>query len=99
MGIALGDYIHTGRPSIFVTNFTDENDLLYRNDGNWNFKEVSYPVRRCAAFVALGEVGNCVRRSRQRWLAGPDSLSAATSIRRSIHFPPALAIANPSCCT
>ncbi len=42
MGIALGDYNHTGRPSIFVTNFTDENVLLYRNDGDWNFKEDSY---------------------------------------------------------
>jgi hypothetical protein len=42
MGIALGDYNHTGRPSIFVTNFSDENADLYRNDGDWNFKEVSY---------------------------------------------------------
>jgi hypothetical protein len=42
MGIALGDYNHTGRASISVTNFSDENDLLYRNDGDWNFKEDSY---------------------------------------------------------
>jgi len=48
MGIALGDYNHTGRPSISVTNFSDENDLLYRNEGDWNFKEVSY-----AAGIAL----------------------------------------------
>jgi enediyne biosynthesis protein E4 len=43
MGIAIGDYSHTGRPSLYVTNFSDENDLLYRNDGNWNFTDVSYP--------------------------------------------------------
>jgi hypothetical protein len=48
MGLAIGDYNHTGRPSIYVTNFSDENDLLYRNEGDWNFKEVSY-----AAGVAL----------------------------------------------
>jgi hypothetical protein len=42
MGIAVGDYNHTGRPSLYVTNFSDENDLLYRNDGDWNFTEVSY---------------------------------------------------------
>jgi enediyne biosynthesis protein E4 len=42
MGIALGDYLHNGRPSIYVTNFSDENDLLYRNDGDWNFTDVSY---------------------------------------------------------
>lgn len=43
MGIAVGDYLHTGRPSLYVTNFSDENDVLYRNEGNWNFTEVSYP--------------------------------------------------------
>jgi hypothetical protein len=43
MGIAIGDYLHTGRPSLYVTNFENENDLLYRNDGNWSFTEVSYP--------------------------------------------------------
>jgi hypothetical protein len=43
MGIAVGDYDHSGRPSLSVTNFSDENDLLYRNEGKWNFKEVSYP--------------------------------------------------------
>ncbi len=42
MGLAIGDYNHTGYPSIYVTNFSDENDLLFRNEGDWNFKEVSY---------------------------------------------------------
>jgi hypothetical protein len=42
MGIAVGDYDHTGRPSLYVTNFSDENDLLYHNDGDWNFSEDSY---------------------------------------------------------
>ena len=44
MGVALGDYNHTGRPSIYVTNFADENSTLYENEGNWNFNEVSYPA-------------------------------------------------------
>jgi enediyne biosynthesis protein E4 len=42
MGIAIGDYLHTGRPSLYVTNFGDEYDTLYRNDGDWNFHDVSY---------------------------------------------------------
>jgi hypothetical protein len=42
MGIAIGDYTHAGRPSLYVTNFSDENDALYRNDGGWNFTENSY---------------------------------------------------------
>jgi len=42
MGIAIGDYNHTGRPSLFVTNFSDEYAVLFRNDGDWNFTDVSY---------------------------------------------------------
>jgi hypothetical protein len=42
MGVAVGDYLHTGRPSLVVTNFSMDNTPLYRNDGNWNFQDVSY---------------------------------------------------------
>jgi enediyne biosynthesis protein E4 len=42
MGIAIGDYNHTGRPSLYATNFADEYSVLYRNDGDWNFTDVSY---------------------------------------------------------
>jgi hypothetical protein len=42
MGIAVGDYLHNGLPSLFVTNFSDEYSGLYRNDGGWNFSDVSY---------------------------------------------------------
>jgi hypothetical protein len=42
MGLAIGDYLHTGRESIYVTNFSDENDDLYRNEGNWTFSEQSF---------------------------------------------------------
>jgi enediyne biosynthesis protein E4 len=42
MGLAVGDYLHTGRPSLFVTNFSDEYSNLFHNDGDWNFSDVSY---------------------------------------------------------
>jgi len=42
MGIAVGDYLHTGLPSLFVTNFSDEYSNLFRNDGDWSFSDVSY---------------------------------------------------------
>src|SRR5262252_536729 len=42
MGLAVGDYLHNGRPSLVATNFSDEYSNLYRNDGNWNFTDVSY---------------------------------------------------------
>src|SRR5215471_5539011 len=41
MGVAIGDYMHTGRPAIYVTNFAEEYSTLYRNDGGWDFTDVS----------------------------------------------------------
>ena len=42
MGVALGDYLHSGRFSIFITHFSDEYAVLYRNDGGMNFTDESY---------------------------------------------------------
>ena len=42
MGVAIGDYDHSGRFSIYVTNFADEFNTLYRNDGKGSFTDVSY---------------------------------------------------------
>jgi enediyne biosynthesis protein E4 len=42
MGIALGDYLHAGRLSLFVTNFAEEYNTLYRNEGKLTFTDVSY---------------------------------------------------------
>ena len=42
MGIALGDYNHTGLPSLYVTNFADEYNILYLNQGGYDFRDVSY---------------------------------------------------------
>ncbi len=42
MGVTVADYNHTGRFSIYVTNFADEFNTLYKNNGNWDFLDVSY---------------------------------------------------------
>ena len=42
MGVAIGDYLHTGRPSIYITNFENEYSVLYRNNGDWQFDDVAY---------------------------------------------------------
>ena len=42
MGIALGDYLHSGRFSIAISHFSDQYLQLFRNDGNLNFTDVSY---------------------------------------------------------
>src|SRR6266566_7629569 len=42
MGIAVCDLNHSGRFSIHVTNFEDQSNSLYRNDGNMAFTDVAY---------------------------------------------------------
>jgi enediyne biosynthesis protein E4 len=42
MGVAIGDYLHTGLPSIYITNFENEYSTLYHNTGDWQFDDVSY---------------------------------------------------------
>ena len=42
MGVALGDYLNSGRFSIAITHFSKEYTALYRNDGELNFTDVSY---------------------------------------------------------
>ncbi|MGH9338206.1 MAG: CRTAC1 family protein [Acidobacteriota bacterium] len=44
MGIAIGDYNRDGRPDILVTNFSDDYDTLYRNEGDLLFSDVSREV-------------------------------------------------------
>jgi len=42
MGVAIGDYDHTGRFSILVTHFSEQYATLFRNDGDLNFVDASY---------------------------------------------------------
>jgi len=44
MGIAVGDYNRDGRLDFFVTTFSDDYKTLYRNDGDFNFSDVTYPA-------------------------------------------------------
>ena len=58
MGVAIGDYNHTGRMSFAVTHFSDEYTTLFRNDGNLSFTDassaagISVPTR---PFVGWGD--------------------------------------------
>lgn len=45
MGVAIGDYLHTGNFAIYVTNFVDEYNTLYRNNGNYDFTDVSFTAK------------------------------------------------------
>ena len=58
MGIALGDYLHTGRMSIFISHFDNEYAALYRNDGGLSFTEVSSLAgiaRATSGYVGWGD--------------------------------------------
>ena len=58
MGLAIGDYLHKGYPSIFITNFSDEYDTLYRNDGDWSFEDVSYKSGEALPSMPFVKWGN-----------------------------------------
>jgi len=49
MGLAIGDYDNSGRISFHITNFSDDSNVLYHNDGEGNFTDVTF-------LAGLGEV-------------------------------------------
>jgi hypothetical protein len=55
MGVTVADYNHDGRLDLFVTNFDDDYNVLYRNDGRGSFTDVSYAAKIAA--VSLPYVG------------------------------------------
>lgn len=42
MGLAVGDYDHDGRLDFHITNFSDDSNTLYHNDGDRNFTDVTF---------------------------------------------------------
>jgi enediyne biosynthesis protein E4 len=52
MGVALADYTNSGRPSLFVTNFAEEYNALFRNDGE-HFTDVSFRSRTAPPCLPL----------------------------------------------
>ena len=55
MGIAVGDYNRDGKVDFYTTNFSDDYNTLYRNDGDGNFSDVS--ARAGIAAVTLPFLG------------------------------------------
>jgi enediyne biosynthesis protein E4 len=52
MGIALGDFLHTGRMSLLLSHFDNEFAAFYRNDGHMDFADIS-----AASGIAKGTRG------------------------------------------
>lgn len=55
MGVTVADYNHDGKLDLFVTNFDDDYNVLYRNDGRNSFTDISYAAK--VAAVSLPYVG------------------------------------------
>ena len=55
MGVTVGDYDHDGKFDLFITNFDDDYNTLYHNDGPNAFTDVSYAAK--VAAVSLPYVG------------------------------------------
>ena len=58
MGVALGDYSHTGGMSLLLSHFDIEYAALYHNEGGMNFADVSIPsgiARGTQGFVGWGD--------------------------------------------
>ncbi len=53
MGVAVGDYDHHGGASIFVTNFSDEYNALYRHEKDFLFTDASFASQTAKASLPL----------------------------------------------
>ena len=51
MGVAIGDYDHSGGWAILVTNFSDEYNALYRHDKAFQFTDVSFASQTARASI------------------------------------------------
>ncbi len=58
MGVAIGDYLHTGRLSLAISHFDNEYTALYRNDGDAEFTDASISsgiARGTQGYVGWGD--------------------------------------------
>ena len=58
MGMAAGDYENNGHIDLVSTDFSDDYDVVYRNDGSGEFEDVSYQAgiaEPTIPFVGFGD--------------------------------------------
>jgi hypothetical protein len=53
MGVTIGDYDHSGKWSILVTNFADEYNAFYRQDKSFQFTDVSFATHTAGPGIPL----------------------------------------------
>ena len=58
MGLAIGDYDNDGRLDFHVTNFSDDSNVLYHNDGEGNFTDVTFQAGLGEITIPFLRMGN-----------------------------------------
>jgi len=66
MGVDFADYDHDGKLDLFVTNYTDQVDNLYRNLGAGAFSDMAWPAKLGQPSFHYVKWGYRFRRFRQR---------------------------------
>ena len=57
MGVAVGDYNSSGRLSLFVTNFAEQEDSLYLSEPDHTFSDVSFTSKTANSSLPLVKWG------------------------------------------
>lgn len=60
MGISVGDFDGRGRPSLFVTNYQRQPNVLFLNRGPWRFDEVSHTSGLAGPSLSKLGFGACI---------------------------------------
>ena len=58
MGLAVGDYDNDGRVDFYITNFSDDSNTLYHNDGEANFSDVTFQAGHGEVTMPFLGLGN-----------------------------------------
>ena len=59
MGIGVGDYNRDGRVDFVISNFSDDYNTLYRNEGEAGFQDVSFQAGIAEPTIPFLSWGNC----------------------------------------
>jgi enediyne biosynthesis protein E4 len=86
MGVGVGDYNLAGHLDLFKTNFADDTNVLYENDGKANFEDKTFSAKLGAASLYMSWGTGIVDLDNDGW---PDIFFVSGSVYPELekHFP------------